>query len=177
MRHWVAGLFVMGLFACESPLVGLTLLEQSSTVVPGIAGDGGEITEALSKLELEISTTQQMQSSRVSLSTVREVVLLDLILMVADPEEGSLDFIHAIDVYVGAPGLPDVLVATLEEVPKGLRDVTLELIDVDLTEYVATEEMTYTTIAVGAPPTATTTIDVELALGVYVTAAGLCSSL
>lgn len=162
--------------ACQDDtLLTLTIEDESSTQV-----EQGTILEELAGtfgfgdfVSMDITASQELQNQGVGPGDIRDVRLTLLSLSV--PEGQDLSFLDSVDVYVEAPGLDAVLIASQDAFPEGEPVVDLDLEDVDLTDYAVSQSMTLSTEVSGSRPSEDTTVTAAYALDVGVTTQGACN--
>lgn len=170
---------VVGVLACGGALFRLTLSESATTVV-----QGGTLLEQLvddvgfgSFLDMDLVSSEELQNQGVSPGDIQEVYLVDFVLVATDPPGADLAFLDRLEVFVEAPQLPRVRIASQSDFPEGIAEASFELEDVDLTDYVVSESMTITTDATGRRPDDDTTIEATFEIELGVTQQGLCNNL
>lgn len=181
MRHrLIPVLFAACLWlGCEGKLFTIHVDEEAETVVPK-----GTLFEALlgdlgfyDFFELDVTSSQELQNRGVEPGDVKGVGLESFELVVVSPSDGDLSFLGSMDVYVSAPGLDEVLVASVDDIPEGVKFIDLTVDDVDLTAYVVSRSLTFTTDSSGHRPEQETTVKAVVSLAVGVTGQGACNQL
>ena len=105
------------------------------------------------------------------------MVFASFSLSAVDPSDADLSFISSLEIWVEAPDLDRVLVASQVEFPEGVSVVEFELEDVNLVDYVVSDSMKITTDATGTVPAETVTIKADATFEIGVTAQGACNAL
>ncbi len=128
-------------------------------------------------LGMDVTSSEELQNQGGAPGDISEVQLDLFTLEATDPAGADLSFLDSVDLYVEAPGLDKVLIASADSFPEGeaLVDFTLE--DVDLTDYVVSESMTLTTDVTGHRPDDDTVVQAHFDLAVGVTGQGACNNL
>jgi len=168
-------LTALAMTGCSGGLATITIEVEDTVTVEG----GGLLSELVGTLgfdgftQMNLIDAQELQNQGVSPGDIQEVFLSELTLSALSPDGADLSFIESLDVYVEAPDLPQVLVATQDSFPDGQDVVTFDLLGVDLTEYVVSESMTLTTDVTGNQPEDDTQVKAYVAIDVRVTAQGV----
>lgn len=166
---------VVFLMACSSiSLYEYRLEGDEESVVPGSAAgmqvDGVELVGFIDPEEEAGSDAPDVQPGDIAYAHAESLAVSALQLA------GDLSFLEAVEVYVNAPGEPEVLVAASDGPLLGRGPVELTLEDVDLGPYFATGQSTFPARAWGEAPPADTTLYVEWAITIGVTAQGIASA-
>lgn len=165
---------VLLILACDRPLLRIEVTERADTVVEGaslleqLAGDLGfdEFTT------FDLSAAQELRNQGVEPGDIQDVQLLAFELEVLDPEGQDLTFLDSMAVYVAAPDLPQVRIASQAPFPVGEPAVSFSLDAVDLTEYATASSMTFTTEVTGRRPDQDTAVQARIQVDVGVTTQG-----
>lgn len=160
------------LLACD--LLSLTVEQEATTTIAG-AGILGQLLGALDFSgfdDFDVTVEQELQDQGVSEGDLESVELTTLRLQ-AEPD---LSFIQAMDVYVSAAGIDDVLVATGASFPEGQSTVDLALADVDLAAQVIAGDMRFRVEATGEAPVDDTDVVVRVEVLVRATPQGACAA-
>ncbi len=177
-RLFLAGLVVLS-SACTSKLTTIKLKEESTTTVDKatalelLLGDMGFGKFA----SMDITQSETLANQGVEPGDIVDVRLSEFTLTVTSPEDGHLGFIESFDVYVVAPDLPEVLIASYDDFGDDPTMVEMELPDVDLTDYATSQSMTFTIDAAGNRPEVDTEIEAAITLDVGVTLQGVANQL
>jgi hypothetical protein len=174
----VSALFAVTLWlGCEGGLFTIHVEEEAETTVPA-----GSLLEQLlgdlgfeGFLDMDVTASEELRNQGVEPGDVQDVRLESFDLSTVG--QGDLAFIESLDVYVSAPDLDEVLVASVAGIPDGATYVALTVEDVDLTAYVVSRSMTFTTDITGHRPEEETTVKAEISLAVGVTGQGACHQL
>jgi len=165
--------------ACQATLLRIDIDESAQTVIPR-----GTVLEQLlvdfgfeDFVALDLTQAEELQNQGVSPGDIRDARLTAFTLTALAPAGADLDFLDALSVWVEAPDLPRVRIASLDPFPADTPSVDLQLDDVDLTPYLVSAAMTLTTEASGRRPDADTTLDATFALRVGVTGQGACNAI
>lgn len=160
--------------ACSGALFSIRVEDTSTTSVPAaspvetVLGDMGFGGFS----DMDITSHQELQNQGVQEGDITSVTFREFTLEAISPQGADLSFIDQIDFYVEAPGFDQVLIATQDEFPEGESLVELELPDVDIVDYVLSEEMTITTDVTGSRPDEETEVEGFFALRIGVTGQG-----
>ena len=175
-RHAAALLLVLG---CSGKLFTITIRESADTVV-----ERGTLLEDLvgkmgfgEFLNMDLTASEKLVNQGVKPGDIREVYLSDFVLTATDPPGADLSFLERVEVIVAAPGLDAVTIASADAFPEGLASVDFQLEDVDLTEYVVSQEMDISTKVTGRRPNQDVSVTADFAVDVGVTGQGVCNNL
>lgn len=167
------------LAGCGGATFNITIDESADVVVEGnsiieqLAGDFG-FGEFVS---MDLTEADELANQGVEPGDIRSVRLTSFTMAAIDPAGADLAFLESMELLVSAPDLPEILVASLADFPEGVSDVTFDLEDVDLTEYVVSESMTIGTAVTGRRPNEDTTVQAAFRLRVGVTGQGVLGQL
>lgn len=176
-RTWTRGVAVLLLCSCDE-LLRIRVQETAQTTVPArsaveaLLGDFG--FDAFQGLD--ITASEELANQGVAPGDIVDTRVVRFDLAVRSPEGADFDFLDALEVSVEAPGLPNRTIASLDPFPEGAQAVSLDLVDVDITDYVVSERMTVQTNARGRRPEEATTVEADFALSVGVTSKGACNA-
>ncbi len=126
--------------------------------------------------DLDITTSEEIQNAGAEPGDIDGVFVQRMSLSVVDPPGADLAFIDRIDVFVEAPDLARVLIASSDAFGDGVTAVDLELEGLDLTEYAVSTSMTVSLSATGRRPSVDTRLLAEIVLDVGVTREGACKA-
>ena len=172
----------VGLLACQGQLVVIELSESAEATIEGQSTLGG-LTELVGALgfdgftEMDISQSQDLVNQGVQPGDIETAYIASFSLSAVDPSDADLSFISSLEIWVEAPDLERVLVASQVEFPEGVSVVEFELEDVNLVDYVVSDSMKITTDATGTVPAETITIKADATFEIGVTAQGACNAL
>ena len=150
----------------EAFVEGTGLLGSAVELVGGLGFDGFT--------QMNIVNAEELQNQGVSPGDIESAELVELRLAVKNPSDGDMSFLDSMDIYVSAPDLDRVLVASQNSFPEGSQEVYFELEGVNLVDYVVSEALTITTDVVGTAPVDDTTLEASFVLDIGVTAQGAC---
>lgn len=179
MRRGWWGAAVVAVLACQGELLRIDVPQESETTIPkatlvetllGDLGFGDFV-------DMDITASQELQNQGVQPGDIVDVRLTAFSLTVTSPSSGDLSFVTSLEVYVEAPGLPRVLLASGSDFPAGQARVDLDLEDVDLTDYAVSQSMTIELEAEGSRPEDDTRVLAATNLSVGVTAQGACNAI
>jgi len=142
---------------------------ERGTIVEELTGSMGfgELTA------MDLFDSQELQNQGVEPGDVRDVQLVEFDLEATAPQEADLSFLQSLELYVEAPDLPRELVASQDDFPEGEPQVSLDLTELDLTEYVVSRSMTLRTEISGNRPDEDTDVTAAWALRFKVTSQGV----
>jgi len=169
----VAGVWL----GCHGNLLKISVDQSAETVV-----DHGTVVENLvgdlgfsDFLDMDLTAASELQNQGVEPGDIQEVYLTSFQLEAVDPQDADLSFLSDMTISVEAPDLPSVVIAEAHDFPVGEPLVDFDLKDVDLTDYVVSQSMTFTTDVTGHRPDADTTVDATFSVSVGVTRQGACN--
>ncbi|KYF75543.1 hypothetical protein BE11_05140 [Sorangium cellulosum] len=121
-----------------------------------------------------IDLSAEFENQGVTKDDVDSVQILAFTLRVESPESGSFDFLRSASFFVETEGQPRVLIAKLDEVPRGARELSMDVVEgVDLKPYVVAPSMKITSEArVSGRPDEETTVVADVLLDVDVSVPG-----
>jgi hypothetical protein len=166
------------LTGCGGTLFTIHVREASVTEVPAAS----PLELVLSGLgfgdfvSMDIVSAEELANQGVEPGDVKDVRLDSFELEALD---GDLDlaFLDALAIYVEAPDLDPVRVASQDDFPVGEPLVSFSIDDVDLTPYVQSRSLTVTTEVSGRRPEAATRVEARIDLAVGVTGQGVANNL
>lgn len=175
---WITlGLFAF--LACDGELLRIDVAQESETTL-----SKGTLLETLvgdlgfgDFLDMDVTAAQELQNQGVQPGDIQDVRLVDFTLEASAPEGADLSFLERLEVWVEAPDLPRVRIASSVTFPEGEAEVVMDLDDVDLTPYAVSRSMTIEVDAEGSRPDADTTVRAAYTLSVGVTAQGACNAI
>lgn len=171
-------LSLLAFASCDGTLVIIEVDQEAITTVE----EGGLLEDLVGDLglddflDMDITTSSELQNQGVEPGDISSVVLTLFELEVLSPEDGDLSFLDSVELYVEAPDLPEVRVASAFDFPVGEARVLFELDDVDLTDYVVSRSMTLSTDISGHRPDEATEVRAHFVLDVGVTTQGACNA-
>lgn len=165
--------------ACDGRLATITIEESATTTVPAASPLEGLIQDFGfgDFVQLDLTSAAELQNQGVQPGDILDVRVTFFDLEADSPSDADLSFLDRLEVYVEAPELDPVLVASASSFPEGERTVSLMVEDVDLTDYVVSESMTITTEASGSRPPQETVVEARAAFNVGVTVQGACNAI
>jgi hypothetical protein len=173
---------ILGILACAGQLITIGLSESAEATIEGQSTIGG-LTDIVGGLgfegfaEMDISQSTELANQGVSPGDIETAVITNFQLDVVSPEDSDLSFISSLEVWIDAPDLTPVLVASQSNFPEGDQTVYFELEDVNLAEYAVSDSMNITTEASGTVPSENITISATVDFDIGVTAQGACNAL
>lgn len=117
----------------------------------------------------QIDFTEEFKNQGVTKNDVDSVHLKSMTLSITAPPDGRFDFLSSLAFFAEADGLDKVQIASLDVVPKGMKELNL-LVNksAELKPYVVAPVMRITTHIEGTRPDQDTTIEVHAVLDVDV---------
>lgn len=170
----LAGIFAI---ACQNGLFTLRIRDEATTTVPrgtvleDLVGDLG-FGEFLA---MDLTQRQELRNQGVEPGDIAIAELTAFSLRAVGPDGADLAFLESMSLYVEAPGLPEVLIASADDFPEGEAEVIFELTGEDLTPYVVSQSMTFTTEVRGSRPDVDTEVAASFEVEVGVTRQGACN--
>ena len=174
-------LFVLAM-ACQGKIATIELSESAEATIEGQSTLGG-LTDLVGALgfegftDMDISQSQDLVNQGVEPGDIETAVVTSFRLAVLEPTDGDLSFISSLEIWVEAPDLEPVLVASQTDFPVGSSEILFNLEDVELVDYVVSDSMRITTEATGSVPSETTKIEASATFEIGVTAQGACNAL
>lgn len=173
MRTQVAMLLVaiLGTAGCGARLATIRVSEEASTTVPR-----GTLLEDLvgglgfgDFIAMDLTESSELQNQGVDPGDIRDVRLEVFELEATAPEGADLSFLQSMTVSVEAPDLPAVVIAEQDAFAEGEAVVVFDRPEVDLTDYVVSQSMTFTTDVSGTRPSEDTDVTARFTVAVGVT--------
>ncbi|TDS12609.1 hypothetical protein DFQ03_3067 [Maribacter caenipelagi] len=107
--------------------------------IPSTAGIDLPFDVFTPEMETNSESTFEVNDTRKDL--IEEIKLTELEMVIISPDGADFSFLNSIEVYISADGLEEIKIAYLEEVPEDAGTViTLETSDLDLKEYIKSDE-------------------------------------
>ena len=129
-------------------------------------------------LDMDLTTSQELQDQGVQPGDIEGVYFDRFVLQVLRPQGEDLSFLDAMSIYLEAPGVPSVLVASAASFPEGVDRVEFQVqSDEDITAHLVSRSMTLTTEVNGHRPSEDIDIEASFSLSVGVTGQGACNHL
>lgn len=172
---------VVLLLACSGQIASINLSESAEATIEGQSTLGG-ITELVGGLgfsgftEMDISQSSELKNQGVQQGDIETAMVTRFTLEVVDPSDADLSFISSLEIWVDAPDLDPVMVASQTDFPSGVASVDFVLEDVDLADYVVSDSMSIMTEASGSVPSDKVTIKATADFEIGVTAQGACNA-
>ena len=180
--HTVSRTLFFCLIACQGELVSIELAESAEATIEGQSTLGG-LTELVGTLgfdgfaEMDISQSQDLVNQGVQPGDIETAIVTSFTLSAIDPDGADLSFISSLEIWVEAPDLDPVLVASQMDFPEGVSVIDFELEGIDLVDYVVSDSMSITTEATGTVPSDSVTIQADATFEIGITAQGACNAL
>lgn len=107
------------------------------------------------------NSTQTFENNNTKADLLEEVLLKKLILTITSPSGQKFDFLKSADIYISASGLPELKVASIENINDATVGNTIQMTPstLDLKEYLKKSEIT---IRVSATANKTTNTDINI---------------
>jgi len=86
--------------------------------------------------DTETNSESEFESNDTRKDLVEEIKLTQLQLDLKAPSESDFSFLESIEVYISAEGLDEIKIASKTDVPEAATVLDLDIIDVDLQEYI-----------------------------------------
>jgi hypothetical protein len=163
---------------CGLEVATIEVEDQTDTVVPGAS----ILEQALGDLgfdgwaDMDVVDQEELANQGVEPGDITEVYVTGVSLAAIDPAGTDLSFMRDLALYVEAPDLERVRVASKATFPEGEGSVALDLEPVDLADYVVSRSMTFTVEVSGHRPDDDTTVRATTTLDVGVTTRGAVSA-
>jgi len=174
----IAPLLFLLAIACGGELLRIDVRQQAETTVE----QGTPLEQLIGDigfgdfLNMDITASQELQNQGVSPGDITEVWLTQFVIEVEAPDGADLAFLESVELYIEAPDLPRVLVASATEFD-GQTRVEFELEDVDISDYVISQSMTLDTEVSGRRPDQDTDLVADFTLNIGVTQQGACAAI
>ena len=180
--HTLSRTVLVCAIACQGQIASIELSESAEATIEGQSTLGG-LTDLVGALgfdgfaEMDISQSQALVNQGVQPGDIETAVVTSFTLSVIDPDDNDLSFISSLEIWVDAPDLEPVMVASQVDFPEGESVVEFELEDIDLVDYVVSDSMSITTEATGSVPSDTVTIQADATFEIGITAQGACNAI
>ena len=86
--------------------------------------------------DTETNSESEFESNDTRKDLIEEIKLTQLQLEITSPSDADFSFLESIEVFISADGLEEIMIASKTEVPETSSLLDLEIVDVDLKEYV-----------------------------------------
>ncbi|MBS1585900.1 MAG: hypothetical protein JSS82_10195 [Bacteroidetes bacterium] len=90
---------------------------------------------ALPPIAVQTNSAENLAKYHTSGSKIVDVKLSTLGIRIIQPPGTNFNFISSMDAYLSAPGLPEIQVASINGIPKGVDSISLACSDADLKNY------------------------------------------
>lgn len=163
--------------ACQGQLFNIRVTEQATTSIPArstleqLIGDFGFGDFA----SMDLTQSQELQNQGVDPGDIATARLVAFELEAIDPDGADLSFMDSMSIYVEAPDLPRLLLASADSFPEGEPLVEFEMTNEDIADHVVSQSMTFTTEVSGRRPDQRTEVMATFSVRVGVTGQGACS--
>lgn len=107
-------------------------------------------------LPVTVTTNSEdtFKNNKTRAELVKDVTLDKLTLSITEPEGQNFDFLSKIEIYISSEGSDEVKLAYLENIPKGVNEITLNSTNAKLDEFIKGDSYTISTKATLAKPVA-----------------------
>ncbi len=144
----------------------------------GVVPAGTVVDDVLGSLNFDafqsIDLSAEFENQGVTKDDVDAVHVVDFTLRIESPADGNFDFLTSVSFFAETEGQPRVLIAKLDEVPRGARELPLTVMTgVELKPYVVAPKMRISSEArVSGRPDDDTTVAADVLLDVDVSVPG-----
>jgi hypothetical protein len=148
--YLIAGILVLSMLSCnrlkQLAAINVPIPYNYDFTVPDYVDTmdiplGSGLDIALPAIPIETNSQQYLKDYNTSPEKIVGVTLSTLTLRVLQPPGGNFDFISAVSVYLSAPGLPEVQVASKYGIPNGVDSLSLDCTGDDLRNYFLSDTM------------------------------------
>jgi len=101
----------------------------------------GGLDVDLPVIPIQTNSKQYLDQYHTSSSKIVDLKLKSLTLKIIQPPGGNFNFVSAMSAYISASSLPEVQVASVANIPKGVDSVTMICSGADLRDYFLSETM------------------------------------
>lgn len=163
------------LVGCDGDLFTIRIQDEATTTV-----EKGTVLEELAGdfgfgdfVSMDITESAALQNQGVEPGDIQNVRLEYMQLEATAPSGADLSFFSSMEIYVEAPDLPRMLIASASDFPEGeaLIDMTIE--DADLTDYATSQSMTFDVDVNAQRPSEDTDVTSRFSVAVGVTGQGV----
>jgi hypothetical protein len=166
-------------WSCAGRLFTLRIRDDATTVVPR-----GTIVEQLvgdmgfgDFFEMDLMNSEELRNQGVEPGDLVSAELTAFALEAVSPEGSDLAFLERVSLFVEAPGLPRVLLASADAFEPGETRVVFDVTGEDIVDHVTSRSLTLTTSVRGRRPAQDTTVKASFEVRVGVTGRGACNNL
>ncbi|MCC9166396.1 hypothetical protein [Pontibacter harenae] len=133
--------------ACEKIDKLLTFyIEEEETIEINSQFPVGVVTP-LSPIAIPTNSEETFKNNNTRAELVKDVSLNKLTLSISNPQDENFDFLKKIEIYISSEGEEEVMIAFLEEVPKGKSSIQLVSTNAKLDKYIKSDRYTIRTMA------------------------------
>lgn len=166
---------LVALTACDGNLFTIRIQDEATTtvekgtVLEELVGDFGfgEFTA------MDLTESAALQNQGVEPGDIKDVRLEYMQLEATSPSGADLAFFNSMDIFVEAPDLPRMLIATATDFPEGQALIEMTIEDADLTDYATSESMTFDVEVSASRPQVDTDVTSRFSVAVGVTGQGV----
>ncbi|AIZ62582.1 hypothetical protein PK28_00780 [Hymenobacter sp. DG25B] len=101
----------------------------------------------LSPVSVTTKSEETFKNNKTQADLVKNVSLDKLTLTITDPNSQNFDFLKRIEISISAKDLPEIKLASLDQVPTGVKSIQLVSSGAKLDNYIKAESYTLTTKA------------------------------
>ncbi len=117
-------------------------LDYSTTVnIPSQPGIEIPIPIVIETPNINTGSKSTFEVKNTAENLVEEIGLKNLSLVITSPAEQTFDFLSSIEVYLISDGLPEVKIASIDNVEDGLTELVLDVDNADLKEYIFADDI------------------------------------
>lgn len=101
----------------------------------------------LTPVTVPTKSAETFKNNKTQADLVKDVSLNKLTLTITDPNSQNFDFLKRIEIYISAKDQPEIKLASLDQVPTGVKSITLVSSGAKLDNYIKADTYTLTTKA------------------------------
>lgn len=107
-------------------------------IIPSSAGISVPINVMTPEVETNSENTFAVNDTRKD--KIESIILTDLDLTVTDPSNEDFSFLESVAIYMSADGLPEILLASRDNIPEQEVKLVMDTTGEDLQEYIKKDE-------------------------------------
>ncbi|WP_201985025.1 hypothetical protein [Hymenobacter rubidus] len=137
-------LFLLVLIGCKKvdEILTFTVDVSQSVTIPGFV-QGAQ----LAPVTVTTKSEDSFRNNKTTRDKVKDVYLDKMILTVTDPPGNTFDFLKKVDIYISTNSTNKILLAHIDDVPRGVTSITLVPTTSRLDEYLKSDTYDLTAIA------------------------------
>lgn len=166
---------LVALTACDGNLFTIHIEDEATTTV-----EKGTVLEDLvgdfgfgDFVSMDLTESAALQNQGVGPGDIQDVRLEYMQLEATAPSGADLSFFTSMDIYVEAPDLPRLLIASASDFPEGQSTIDMTIEDADLTDYATSQSMTFDVDVNARRPSQDTDVTSRFSVAVGVTGQGV----